>query len=292
MGMELSSTRESLRLQVIAGFETRRSAGAFSRTGIDGDVKQFAGKMLRTRLSQALAGDRWQEGIPYLVKACMALELIHTASLFHDDVVDGASLRRGKPTLWRVFTPSSAVLFGDLLFCEALSVMLETGNSRLYRHFNEKVKEVCEFESRQELLYRGTQCDAETCLTIARGKTGPLFAFAAMVCAGEDLKLEQALQEAGYRVGCAYQIADDILDEYGTESGTGKTLGTDRLRRKFTLAMGEEGEARRILTELCESASFPLAQWPEYKQRLRQFMAEDFSGTISPSMPTRECIPG
>lgn len=260
----------------------RMAGDVFVKTGICAELPRLAGKMLRTRLAQALVGEGWHERLPHLVRACTALELIHTASLFHDDVVDGASVRRGKPALWRVFTPSSAILIGDMLFCEALAVLLGTGNSRLFGQFNEKVKEVCEVEARQELLLRGKRCDVETCLMIARGKTGPLFAFAAMVCAGDDSELEQALEEVGYRIGCAYQIADDLLDDHCTEALTGKTLGTDRLRRKFTLAQENTEEARAILIELLESAACPLVRWPEHERRLKGFIAEDLSAVLLP----------
>ena len=268
----------------------RSGEGAFSDIGISIDIKEVTGKMLRTRLAQALAGEDWEKRLPSLSQACASLELIHTASLFHDDVVDGASLRRGKPALWRIFTPSSAVLLGDLLFCEALSVLLETGNSRIYRLFNAKVKEVCKFEARQEIFHRGSICNQETCVNIARGKTGPLFAFAAMMCSGDNRELELALEEAGYRIGCAYQIADDILDEESSEATAGKTVGTDRLRRKFTLAQGNVAQARAVLTRVLESATYPLAPWPEYEQRLSLYVADDFSATLSTMSKVSEYV--
>jgi geranylgeranyl pyrophosphate synthase len=287
----VAAANETLISRVIIDMKSRMAGGALSGIGIAGDIQNIAGKMLRTRLAQTLAGENWHERLPQLVQACAALELIHTASLFHDDVVDGASLRRGKPALWRVFTPSSAVLVGDMLFCEALSALIETGNNRLFMLFNAKVKEVCEVEAMQEILLRGTQCDLETCLRIARGKTGPLFAFAAMICAGENSALERALEEAGYRLGCAYQIADDLVDEYGAEAKAGKTLGTDRLRRKFTLAQENAEKAHEILAELCESAAKPLDRWPEYERRLRQFIEEDFSPVVSRVSIQRETVP-
>jgi geranylgeranyl pyrophosphate synthase len=287
----MQSEKKTLVLSVEDFLKSRSGEGAFSCAGISIDIAEFTGKMLRTRLAQALAGENWEKSSPHLVQASVSVELIHTASLFHDDVVDGASLRRGKPALWRVFTPSSAVLIGDLFFCEALSVLLETGNSRIYRQFNMKVKEVCEFEARQEIFLRGSKYDRETCVDIARGKTGPLFAFAAMMCAGDNRELEVALEEAGYRIGCAYQIADDILDEESSESSAGKTLGTDRLRRKFTLAQGDVVQAREVLARILESATYPLASWPEYEQRLGRYIAEDFSANTPSLTKKSKCVP-
>jgi geranylgeranyl pyrophosphate synthase len=286
--VDMPGGNEPLISRVLIDMQSRMARGVFMEMGLTKDIQHLAGKMLRTRLAQSLAGEDWHLRFPHLVQACSALELIHSASLFHDDVVDGASLRRGKPALWRLFTPSSAVLIGDMLFCEALSALLETGNNRLFRLFNEKVKEVCMVEAQQELLYRGKRCDTETCLKVARGKTGPLFAFAAMVCAGDDFDLEKALEEAGYRIGCAYQIADDLVDENSTEALTGKTLGTDRLRRKFTLAQENAEGAREILKRLRESAAYPLARWPEHERRLKRFMEEDFSHVVSHVAVRRE----
>jgi octaprenyl-diphosphate synthase len=248
--------------------------------GITLDVEAAAGKMLRTRLAQCFTGALPLDQLPPVVAACVAVELIHTASLFHDDVIDGASIRRGKPALWRVLTSSSTILIGDILFCEALDIMLKTENNRLFSIFNDKVKEVCKTEVRQELSLRGTRGDQDTSVQIARGKTGPLFAFCAMVCAGKDRKLEQALEETGYRFGCAYQIADDILDESGLEQDAGKTLGTDRFRNKFTLAHADPVETHSIFLDVCRSIAEPLQSWPVYHECINQFVADVFQSPL------------
>jgi len=233
--------------------------------------------MLRTGFASKLIGEQPSgrpAGIEY---ACAAVELIHTASLFHDDVIDGASLRRGKPSLWRSLTPNSAILLGDIVLCEALDLLACSETKDFIPQLLSKVREVCMAEIEQELILRGLKCDNTTCLRIARSKTGPLFAFNGLVCSGHDHDLAEALQEAGYRVGTAYQLADDLIDENGDAAVTGKTLGTDRLRSKFTIAHDKKDNGKRIaghILQLCTSSLDLLNRWPDKKAGLRSFLDE------------------
>ena len=239
------------------------------------------GKMLRTRMAAHLAcGAGCGAGSgpsSALEAACAATELVHTASLCHDDIIDQAAMRRGKPALWRLDGATAAVLFGDMLLCEAFGLVASTGQSRHVQTFAARVREVCEAEAEQELLL-GRQLDEATYLRLARGMTGPLFAFPAYVSGGDDARLSAALDEAGYRIGTAYQVADDLLDVAGSEASAGKTLGTDASRRKFTLAnSAPDGRdvARRRVVELCASALDALAPWPETQRALSDFYAAD-----------------
>jgi geranylgeranyl pyrophosphate synthase len=237
------------------------------------------GKLLRSRLAGRLAA----AGSPppdaeALARVCAAVELVHTASLCHDDVMDGGLLRRGVPALWRKAGRSGAVLIGDLLLCEATELLLDTAGGRYVRDFVEKVAEVCAAEAEQEVALRGRALNAATCLRLARSKSGPLFAFAARVTGGADQVLSAALEEAGYRVGTAYQLADDLLDVLGQEEVSGKTLGTDDRRGKFTLACDPK-EGHKVLTgevqRLCSSAVECLKPWARAQQGLRRFLARD-----------------
>ena len=237
------------------------------------------GKMLRTRLAARLAAADLSPVNPStLQRACAATEMVHTASLCHDDVIDNSYLRRAKPTLWMATTPSAAVLIGDMLLCDALSLLFDTEAGRYSGAFIAKVKEVCSAEADQELLFRGKQLDEATCLRLARGKTGPLFAFVAYVCGGDDEGLSVALEEAGYRIGTAYQFADDLIDVIGDDDVAGKTLGTDAKRRKFTLPQASaEGRrsAQAHIRGLCTSAVDRLNEWPSAGKALEQFLLHD-----------------
>ncbi len=257
--------------------------GQVARTvGVDGDLSRLvSGKMLRTRLAARLApacADRPSEGD--LSRLAAAVELVHSASLCHDDVIDNAFLRRAAPPLWRRTSASGAVLIGDMLLCKAVDLLLETDGGRYVQVFVAKVSELCAAEAEQELKLRGRRLDLETCLRTAREKTGPLFAFMGQVCGGEDEVLSAALEEAGYRVGTAYQLADDLRDAGGTEEAAGKTLGTDMHRGKFTLAeTNGDGPrtVRRHVAELCLSALDCLRAWPPVRQGLLTFLTADLA---------------
>jgi len=242
------------------------------------------GKMLRTRLASCVVGtsdEKWPAGLEY---ACAAVELIHTASLFHDDVVDGATLRRGKPALWKVFSQNGAILIGDILFCEALSRLSRSPGNRFVGALLEKGREVCIAEAEQEINLRGSACDFATCLRIARGKTGPLFAFTGLAAGDGNKAFSEAMEEAGYRIGTAYQLADDLIDESGNEASAGKTLGTDRLRRKYTLAQEGPASAGRIEQEiftLCESSLRLLHKWPAAQAGLQSFIGEALHSALA-----------
>jgi len=256
-----------------------------------GDVKEDCfGKMLRSQLAAFVLPDdsgKWPSGVQH---ACASVELLHTVSLFHDDVVDGATLRRGKPSLWKIFSQNTAVLFGDILLCEALSRLAASPGARHVKDLLDKGREVCIAEAEQELVLRGSPCDFNTCVRIARGKTGPLFAFVGLVCGGADKALADALTEVGYRVGTAYQLADDIIDEQGDEALIGKTLGTDRMRRKYTLA--QDGPTptetiRSYIIELCESSHALLKDWPGPQAGLRGFLEQVLYPACGPAVASR-----
>ena len=245
------------------------------------------GKMLRTHLAGRLGvrlgilADPDAEQL--LLYACAAIELVHTASLCHDDVVDNAVIRRARPTLWQMTGPSAAVLIGDLLLCEGMRLMMEVADGRHLPSFMDKVREVVETEARQELCLRGHPVAENDCIDVARGKTGPLFAFVAEVCGGRDEALTAALREAGYRVGTAYQLADDLLDVVGDEAAAGKTLGTDRHRDKYTLVRvaGDGGrQTRRRVDRLCESAISCLDGHPAAQTALSEFFECDLQPVL------------
>jgi heptaprenyl diphosphate synthase len=239
----------------------------------------MGGKMLRTRFAArlfaaSLAGSRRQA----LTNACMATELVHTATLVHDDIIDGALIRRSQPAVWATSGTNYAVLMGDLLYCEAIALLLDEDNTRYAGLFVQKVQEICKAEIEQELVHRKRQLDATTYLQTLRSKTGPLFAFLGHVCGRDDLALSSALEEAGYLTGTAYQIADDLLDVIGNEERAGKTLGTDTSRGKFTLAREYFGKTAQIVPFIkttVKSAVSAIKKWPDHRDALRDFFVAD-----------------
>ena len=244
------------------------------------DFESFSnGKMLRTRLASKLAGcDAVRINFDTLASACAATELVHTASLCHDDVIDNAMMRRGLPALWMTSSPSRAILTGDLLFCEAMNLLFKTANGRYLDNFVSKIREVCLSEIEHEIVLQGEQLNYATCIRIARGKTGPLFAFMGYVCGGDNKALSSALEEAGYYLGTAYQLADDLIDIVGDEHISGKSLHTDEKRGKYTFAKSLGADRNKIYTiidDFCTSAAQCLEEWPHMKSAIEQFVNKD-----------------
>jgi geranylgeranyl pyrophosphate synthase len=248
-----------------------------------GGTRGACGKMLRTRLAARLAGGRLDlRRRRVLAHACAATEVVHTASLLHDDIIDGGVMRRGEASLWRSAGIPAAILLGDLLLCEAIALLTEGRAGRHLPCFVAKVGEVVEAEAAQELVWRGRRPDGETLLRLARGKTGPLFAFAARAC-GDGHAAQTAFEEAGYLVGTAYQLADDLLDVAGCEKAAGKTLGTDARRAKPTFAQidadGASATLERI-SQLWESALGLLEPHAAEREGLRSFIACDMKTVL------------
>jgi len=269
---------ENVRSLVVKGIE-----GLKLEAVDDDSVRQLLpGKMLRTRLAARLMATR-AVAAEAATRLCAATEMAHTASLCHDDVIDNALIRRGLPTLWSVSSTSAAVLVGDLLLCEAMRLVLDTDGGRHVGRFVQSLREVCRAEAEQELLWRGRTADVATCLRLARGKTGPLFAFAASICAEPGSALALALAEAGYRIGAAYQLADDLVDINGDEAAVGKTLGTDAARGKVTLAQLDDGRTKVLIeqvSELCCSALALVTRWPEAQAAVATFLAKDLQPVL------------
>lgn len=260
-----------------------------STLGVDIDVKvMMPGKMLRTRLAGRLCTcDCSSVDRTSLQSVCAATELVHTASLCHDDVVDNSLIRRALPTLWQTVGASGAILIGDLLLSEAIDIVMDVEDGHYLPGFIDKVKQVVQSEAQQELLWRGKQVDIETCLHLARGKTGPLFAFAAAASGGEDQGLCELLEEIGYRIGTAYQLADDLIDIIGTERTVGKTLGTDMIRGKFTLPqIGDTGKrvAQENISDLCNSATELLSDYPKARKALGEFLQHDLHPVLEKTL--------
>jgi geranylgeranyl pyrophosphate synthase len=265
----LDETREAMR----AGLK-RTPLAAVVR---DAGSLLAQGKMLRSRLTYRLGT---VSGVPreHLVRIAGAVEMIHAASLLHDDVIDGGYLRRGAPAFWVERGIPGAILLGDLMLFKALELTSSVNGGHLTHRLIELTGLVCEAESEQELVLRGAAPTWDACLGIARRKTGSLFAFAAYAGGGRDHDLCCALEEAGFALGTAYQVADDLLDAGGSEEDSGKTLGTDTVRAKVTAARLDPAQAHLpglFVEQTCRQAVELLSAWPASQQALIAFLKED-----------------
>lgn len=244
------------------------------------------GKMLRSRLIFRVGS---AAGIPYRTQlhAAAAVEMVHAASLLHDDVIDGGYLRRGVPTFWVERGISGAILVGDMMLFKAVELACVVEEARLTSLLVRLTGEVCDAESEQELILRGKPASWDNAIRIARRKTGALFAFAAGACGGSDATLVSTLTESGYAIGTAYQLADDILDATGTEQMSGKTMGSDEARGKTTAATLDASlktQAVEFVDHLCIEAERALASWPAVLGGWQSFMEEDMRPALKKNL--------
>lgn len=199
---------------------------------------EAGGKRLRPMLTLASARLMGYGG-PYHVHLAATVEFIHTATLLHDDVVDGSEKRRGRPTANLLWDNKSSVLVGDYLFARSFQLMTETDNMRVLRILADAAATIAEGEVLQLTAAQNIATDEGTYLKVVRGKTAALFAAACevgAVIAGAGTTAETALRNYGDAMGIAFQIADDLLDFWG-DDGIGKNKGDDFRDRKLTLPL-------------------------------------------------------
>src|SRR6266487_2154173 len=195
------------------------------------------GKRLRPLLA-LLAGGATGKIDSGHVDLAVIVELIHIATLVHDDVMDEAEQRRAQPTANARWGNSLSVLLGDCLFAHALTLSTNFENSDIGRAIARTATTVCSGEMIQTQRRFDLNLTVEDYLRIVQRKTGSLFSAAAELAAlisEADPKVIATFKDFGFQIGTAYQIYDDCVDLAGTESVTGKTLGTDLRKGKFTL---------------------------------------------------------
>ena len=197
------------------------------------------GKRLRPLLT--VAADRLAGGCDHhCLKLAAAVEFIHTATLLHDDVVDGSQLRRGKVAAHLIWGGSSSVLVGDFLFARAFELMVETGSLRALAILAKASGVIAEGEVMQLTRSHDLNLDQGTYIEIIRAKTAELFAAAAeagAVAAGADEARIAALRAYGLNLGLAFQLTDDALDYGGKTETLGKNAGDDFREGKATLPL-------------------------------------------------------
>ena len=172
-----------------------------------------------------------------LITLGAAVELLHTATLVHDDLIDGSLLRRGMPTLNARWSPAATVLTGDFLFARAAKLAAETDNLPLMNLFAETLAVIVNGELNQMMSGRGVLNRAGYYQRIY-AKTASLFEMtsraAAMISPAGEETIE-AMRRFGYEIGMAFQIVDDILDYTGEQAAMGKPIGSDLLSGLITL---------------------------------------------------------
>jgi octaprenyl-diphosphate synthase len=195
------------------------------------------GKRMRPMLTLASAALLDYPGARHH-KLAAAVEFIHTATLLHDDVVDGSGMRRGKRTANIIWGNPSSVLVGDFLFARSFELMVEDGSLKVLRILSHASAVIAEGEVDQLTAQRQIGTDEDKYLRIITAKTAALFAAACRVApvvaeAGEEAEL--ALDSYGRNLGIAFQMVDDAIDYTSDEETSGKGLGDDFRDGKMTL---------------------------------------------------------
>lgn len=194
------------------------------------------GKRIRPTLS-LLVGNMLDAPLEKLVTLGAAVELLHTATLVHDDLIDGALLRRGMSTLNARWSPPATVLTGDFLFARAAKLAAETDHLPLMKLFSETLAVIVNGELTQMFTSRGL-VNRENYYKRIYAKTASLFEMtsrAAAMVSPADEAVTESMRVFGYEVGMAFQIVDDILDFTGDQNAVGKPLGSDLLNGLVTL---------------------------------------------------------
>jgi geranylgeranyl pyrophosphate synthase len=173
-----------------------------------------------------------------VIALAAAVEMLHTSTLVHDDVIDGALLRRGAPTLNAVWNGGATVLAGNYMFGAAAHFSAETQNPRVIRLFAETLKVIVDGELRQLSARNNYQQEKENYYQRIYAKTASLFCAAtegAAILAGMPEPVIEQLREYGYNFGMAFQIVDDMLDFTGSAATLGKPAGSDLQQGTLTL---------------------------------------------------------
>lgn len=269
----------------IAAFQTRyrevvlRSAYPTLRH-IGEDLMLGTGKQLRPTLAilvyRALRGAETKD--PRLAYLCTALELLHVASLVHDDVIDAAEIRHGKPALYRRFGIELAIPYGVYLYSLSLKEIAKIGVLPVLTDISRTVERLCEGEMVQVGLRDRLDLKTAEYVAILKKKTGVLFATACVTAyylSGKtDVGTQRALSRYGTALGIAFQLVDDYLDVIGDASGALKKMpGQDFLMGELTLPLLVLRDVLP-LTQQTQWRADMLAKTPEALVRLQTQIKE------------------
>ena len=244
-------------------------------------ILSHSGKQLRPMLAlmfaRACSGGSASDAT---VRYAAAAELLHNATLLHDDVADNSDQRRGVPTLRSLMGPSVSVLVGDYWLVKAMELILCNCESdvRVIKIFSKTLSDLAEGEMLQLQKAQSGDTDINDYLRIIYNKTASLFEAAcisAVVSVSDSEVYEMAARDYAIALGTAFQIKDDILDYSGTES-VGKPLGVDILEQKITIPLlGAMSKAGQQEEERIRGLVRDILDHPEYRDEIVAFVKEN-----------------
>jgi octaprenyl-diphosphate synthase len=197
------------------------------------------GKRLRPLLVLLAARACGYEGDKHL-QAAVIIEFIHTATLLHDDVVDASDKRRGHDTANNVFGNQASVLVGDFLYSRSFQLMVKVGHMRIMDVLADATNTIAEGEVLQLMNCNDPETTEQQYMEVIYRKTAKLFEAGMLIggiLAGQTNAVENALQEYGRQLGCAFQLVDDALDYGSSSNDIGKNIGDDLSEGKPTLPL-------------------------------------------------------
>ncbi len=195
------------------------------------------GKRIRPALV-LLSGKFYDYDLSYLLPMATAVEILHTATLVHDDAIDNSAVRRGRPTINKVWGEDKAILLGDYLLGKSKELVADTQNLRVIRLFAQTFMTISSGELNQAFSAFNLEQTREQYLQRISGKTACLLSLATesgAILSQAPEKSVEALKGYGHNLGIAFQIVDDILDFIGTEEEMGKPVGSDLAQGTLTL---------------------------------------------------------
>lgn len=273
LGADWHAVKERIRASLKSDIELLNST--------NDSILSHSGKQMRPMLSLLMAR-ACNDGVAndVTVAYAAASDLLHNATLLHDDVADGSLKRRGEPTIMSLMGPSVSVLVGDYWLVKAMELILTVadGGSRVMKIFSKTLSDLAEGEMLQLQKAQNGDTTEEDYLRIIYNKTASLFEAACVSAAlsvGADEEQIQAAKAYAVALGLAFQIQDDILDYSGTDA-VGKPLGADVLEQKITmpllgaLASVPEEEALRVRKMVKD-----IAGHPEYRDVILTFVREN-----------------
>jgi len=195
------------------------------------------GKRIRPALT-LLSGKSYNYNLDCLLPMATAVEIMHTATLVHDDAIDNSSVRRGRPTINKVWDDDKAILLGDYLFAKAGELVSTTQNLQVIKLFSQTLMTITGGELAQSFDAFNLEQTRQHYLHRIISKTASLFSLvteSGAILSQAPGKSVKALKEYGYNLGIAFQIVDDIMDFIGTEEEMGKPIGSDLAQGTLTL---------------------------------------------------------
>lgn len=227
-------------MRMVDAVISRRLASGVPLVGqVSRHIIAAGGKRLRPSLLLLTCGALGYRGEQRFNLAAV-VEFIHTATLLHDDVVDGSALRRGNATANETFGNPASVLVGDFLYSRAFQMMVEASDMRIMQVLADATNVIAEGEVLQLMNMHNAELDEAGYLAVVRSKTAKLFEASARVgaiLAGASPEIEAACAQYGQALGTAFQVIDDVLDYAGDAEVMGKSLGDDLREGKNTLPL-------------------------------------------------------